>query len=420
MRLSSVVSVVFVAVVAASALAQQPVPSEDAQTEALTLLREVYKDEYAQAKTAEQKADLARKMIQKAAQTRDDPPSHYILLRVARDLAIQAGYADVALLAVDRISATYDVDEVKMKAEAVERLPTFCRTPQQNETLAGVVTPLMEACLAADKVQEASELSQIALGAARATRKKEVLTEAIARNKHVQEMVTVYERVKTAHIALESSPTDPEANLIVGKHLCFIKGDWEKGLSMLARGSDDRLKALAVKELEGVKDAPDQVKLGDGWRDVAEGEKVIGEKQIQDRAVYWYRKALPGLTGLMKDKAEGRLKDISGQPSTPTTQSPQSRAVVSKEWRHFVGQWNCGDAVITLNADFTAHKNKSNPLGKWEYVNGEAHIVWNDGTRTILRREGQGFLKLTWPPGASLQALPNPKWTFPAVKTRGH
>ena len=80
----------------------------------------------------------------------------------------------------------------------------------------------------------------------------------------------------------------------------------------------------------------------------------------------------------------------------------------------FVGQWDCGDVVITLNADFTAHKNRPNPLGKWECVNGEARMAWDDGRRTVLRRDGQGFQKLTWNAGVSMESPPSN--TFPAVK----
>jgi hypothetical protein len=89
----------------------------------------------------------------------------------------------------------------------------------------------------------------------------------------------------------------------------------------------------------------------------------------------------------------------------------------------FVGRWDCGwqgrSDVMTLNADFTAHKNRPNPRGKWECVNGEAHIAWDDGLRTVVRRDGEGFQKLTWKAGASLDSPPWPAWTTRAVKIGG-
>lgn len=86
----------------------------------------------------------------------------------------------------------------------------------------------------------------------------------------------------------------------------------------------------------------------------------------------------------------------------------------------FVGQWECGNDVITLEGDFTARKPRQNPLGKWECVNGEARIAWNDGLRTVLRRDGEGFQKLTWKAGASPDSPPWPAFTTPAVKKSDH
>ena len=40
----------------------------------------------------------------------------------------------------------------------------------------------------------------------------------------------------------------PPANLTVGKYYCFQKGDWEKGLPMLALGQDETLKALPPRK----------------------------------------------------------------------------------------------------------------------------------------------------------------------------
>jgi hypothetical protein len=93
--------------------------------------------------------------------------------------------------------------------------------------------------------------------------------------------------------------------------------------------------------------------------------------------------------------------------------SPQRDVRDSSSW---IGQWDCGDVVITLNDDFTADKNKTNHLGKWQYVNGDAHIVWNDGKQNVLRRNGQGFQKLYWEAGVSLDSPPTS--TCPAVKKR--
>ena len=47
---------------------------------------------------------------------------------------------------------------------------------------------------------------------------------------------------------LESTPTDAAANVLIGRFLCFVKGDWESGLARLALGGDESLRATAEKD----------------------------------------------------------------------------------------------------------------------------------------------------------------------------
>ena len=56
------------------------------------------------------------------------------------------------------------------------------------------------------------------------------------------------EEVRVALATLKTNPTDPEANLVVGKYHCFVKDEWEKGLPMLLKGNDAALKELATAE----------------------------------------------------------------------------------------------------------------------------------------------------------------------------
>ena len=56
---------------------------------------------------------------------------------------------------------------------------------------------------------------------------------------------------RDALVVLENDPTNPAANLAAGRHLCLVQGDWDRGLPMLALGSDAELKAAATKDLAG-------------------------------------------------------------------------------------------------------------------------------------------------------------------------
>ena len=66
------------------AAAKVAVPAEAAQAEATKLFKEVYGDEYAKAKTTADKQALAQKLLAKANESKKDPPSQFVVLRLAR------------------------------------------------------------------------------------------------------------------------------------------------------------------------------------------------------------------------------------------------------------------------------------------------------------------------------------------------
>jgi hypothetical protein len=156
----------------------------------------------------------------------------------------------------------------------------------------------------------ATQLGKLAAREAGKTRDKELIQRVRARVKRLEEIAADYEEVAKATAILAEKPQDPAANLVVGRYHCLLRGDWQAGLPMLARGSDPALKALAQRELEQVSVPEAQVALADEWRKLAPTVTGLAKRQMQARAVYWYRKALPGLSGLAKAAAEKWIKDL--------------------------------------------------------------------------------------------------------------
>ena len=100
---------------------------------------------------------------------------------------------------------------------------------------------------------------------ARKAHDRELIKKVVARGRALKEAEGAYSKVREALVRLEDSPTDPEANQVAGEYFCFIKGDWGKGMPMLALGSDEAFRALAQKDLKGASSPEEQVKVGDGW-----------------------------------------------------------------------------------------------------------------------------------------------------------
>jgi hypothetical protein len=78
---------------------------------------------------------------------------------------------------------------------------------------------------------------------------------------------------------------------------------------------------------------------------------------------------------------------------------------------HFLGKWECGDGsgsnfYITLLEDGNAMRSIGNVHGKWNYVNGEAQITWDDGPEDAIRKVGSRFQKFAYKSGKSFTDTP--------------
>lgn len=311
----------------ASAWAQPraPLPDEAAQAAAQQLLRDVYGDEYDAAKTSEEKTELARTLLDQAAKSRAAPASHFVLLRVAKEVAILAADGEIALDAVERIVATYDVDGMQMRLDCLTGLADAAKLSSQRAALAEQACSLIDLALAEDDFESAGRFGQIAEDVARRARNYALAKEIAARMEKLSELQQGHAEYQKAQARLDESPTDPEANLTAGRYLCLARDDWDRGVPMLALGSDPALRGPAMKELIGA-DSPDaQIALGDAWWDVAQSREARERDVFLLRAGHWYEKAQSqGTSGLAKVKLDQRLAEIA-KVESPATEAARDR-----------------------------------------------------------------------------------------------
>jgi hypothetical protein len=291
----------------AESIKKNPVPSDTAQTEATRLVKEIYGDEYAKAKTPAQKQSLARKLLAKAGETADDLAGKFVLLRLTKDIAAQATDGQTAFEAIDATAESFAIDAAEMKAAVLQKLATVANTAAHHRSISEQAVKLMNDAVANDDFSIAERLGQLAQDEAAKGRDRELVAQAKGQIDQAKRVAKAFEKTKSANGVLDNAPDDPQANLIVGKYLCLIKGDWKRGLPKLALAADGSLKTLATQELDPPASSAEQARLGDAWWNTAEQEEGTAKRQLQARAGYWYQTALPGLSGLMKDKVERRL-----------------------------------------------------------------------------------------------------------------
>ncbi len=260
-----------------------PVPDPASQEKAEKLIKDLLQDEYTK-KASPDKLALAAKSLEQAKETRDDPAARFVLMREARDLAAQAGDPVEALKAVEIIAKEYIVNGLAMKTAALEVVEKGARSRTRNKALIDAILPVVDEALAADDFDLAAKLLELAGSAARRTKNVAVVTTILARSKQVESLRKEHEQVWPAAIALTKNPKDPEANLAMGKYLCFIKGDWEKGLPMLALGNKAKLKGIAENDLSSPEKGTDLAALGDAWWDLGQAEKGQGKALMKSRA----------------------------------------------------------------------------------------------------------------------------------------
>ena len=78
----------------------------------------------------------------------------------------------------------------------------------------------------------------------------------------------------------------------------------------------------------------------------------------------------------------------------------------------FIGKWEAGDGMgstftITLREDGDAMRSIGNVHGHWVYVDGEAHITWDDGAEDAIRRVGSRYQKFAYKAGKSFSDNPD-------------
>ncbi len=79
---------------------------------------------------------------------------------------------------------------------------------------------------------------------------------------------------------------------------------------------------------------------------------------------------------------------------------------------HFLGKWLVGDGngstfYITLEEDGHAAKSVGAQHGTWSYVDGEAHIAWDDGWHDAIRKVGGKHEKFAFAPGKQFTDSPS-------------
>ncbi len=188
-----------------------------------------------------------------------------------------------------------------------------------------------------------------------------------------------FERVKQFENILRNQPSDPEANLAVGKFLCFIKNDWETGLPLMAHATNEPLKTVVATEInEKPKTADQQIALADLWKNLGASADEPDKAGCQQRARYWYLQGIA--TAAEPEKTRLQLQLNEWLQATPTEPGEV----------HIIARFD-GNEVIDIYSDEIRWKSvhraidsRINHVLLGDLKAGDLKIIKNSGATRLL------------------------------------
>ncbi|HOD80555.1 MAG TPA: hypothetical protein PKG77_03995 [Phycisphaerae bacterium] len=347
-----------------SAPARLSVPNETDRTEAARAYQTIQSAAFLKSLSSAERTAIVQKLLQSGADPAKDPAERYVVLEAVMEIAAKTGDAELLLQTAQTLGDFFTVDPLPVK---VARLQETFKAVQDRRAFIQDIEPLIGEAVRADRYDLAVEVLDLALQASRLARDEQSARRLSVRGKDLREIQAQQAKVKGDIDALTRNPNDRDACFAVGNFLCLTKGDWDQGLPLLARGSEEVLKALAQRDLDNPTRTDKQLDLAEAWWSLASRQTALARRNVQLRAAKWYQAALPSLVGPEQTRVERRL---AGIPLPPVS---------------VVGRWE----VTT-----TPGKGKSTSV-VWAF-HKDGKVVAEPGKQTGKWRKDHNVIRITW------------------------
>jgi hypothetical protein len=385
---------------AADVTKRLPVPDPANQKDSEKLIHDLFKELYSKKSPADRNA-LGKALLEQAAKSQDDPPGLWVLCREAQDVGVQLCDPKIFIPAVDAVVSNFDVDGLSMKVAALTNAGKNAKTPDEFASLAETYPALIRELTAADQFEGADRAATAALLAARKSNSAFLVARATVQAKEIAESKTLYVSFKSVLEVLAKAPEDSNANLEMGKFLCFVKNNWGPGLRFMLKGSDATLKKLAEREALLPTQVEELVGLGDAWFELAEKDKSFLRKaRITGHAASIYNEALPNATALLKAKIEKKLESLQGTGVAPVAPFIDVTTLTPKKSK-------VGTSTLGVNTNLVDKKTwtvvvNGKECNQYIFAHAPSSVVYAipPGTRTFtavgVKLENASWIPGTW------------------------
>ncbi len=361
-----------------AAMTQKLVPPDAAVVARQTKeVRQTY-DRQLAGGNATDKVGVAKELLNRASHI-EDPVLELAVLQCATDLAVEA--ADVSLVrrTCNAIGARFQLSPSQLKLDALRKTAPYAITTESRGALVeGCLASGFEA-IAADEYPAASSFREMAASTGLTAANPHFVEETRFLSNEVVRCADGYVAAEKFIQTRRQNPNDPKACLEEGKFLCFVKGDWDDGLSLLARGSDDGIKSAAQGELSPAPATPGQdIALGDRWAGLADAAPGTARAALLRRARFWYLKAIANSKDTEKAGLRGRLAErISSVPVDSAELHIRSHVADSEYIDIYSDE-------IRWRSTGKSTRNKINHVRVADHQSGAVTIVKNYGATRVL------------------------------------
>ncbi|MEM7476977.1 MAG: WD40 repeat domain-containing protein [Planctomycetota bacterium] len=238
------------------------------------------------------------------AKEESDKTVQYAVLKQVLELGVQEADQKSCQQAVTMLAATYVVPRLRLSGQ-VMRQAMAKGIPRKARLLWSAWSErLGDEAETGEKISYAVSFYHMAFEL-RAQSNEPAGAKAIKRKREeLMLILPAYEEARDSLDLLTRDANNPEACRKAGYYLTFVRGKWNEGLPLLAKGDDPDLKALA--KLDSATSAADVVEKGQDTGKIFEAWKKLSEStqdsQLKAAAIqaarFWLKKDISNKTGL--------------------------------------------------------------------------------------------------------------------------
>jgi hypothetical protein len=279
-----------------------PPPTPNLRRESTMAVKEIFGGEMAAAKSAEQRSALAKNLLSHAASS-SVPADRWVLFSDAMRLASEAGDLESCRQAVRQFSAVFEVDECTLMLEGLTRLAAKS-DPADLESVARAAIELSQD---SDHADVSPKSLLLAASIARKTANKQMVAEITKLQQQQRDMAKLQKEAGAIREKLASNSNDRETCLEAGEFFCFKMNDWQRGLPLLVKGSDESLASLAQADLAAETNMKARTSVADAWWDWGNAQKPPTKNAALSRAARLYELTVAEASGLERARMEKRI-----------------------------------------------------------------------------------------------------------------